>query len=145
MKRAAFLFFVFAACWFQTPSVFAESPNDILVIANAALTAKSVSESEIRDVFLCKKESWSTGLRAIPIHAKDAALRNEFRQRLLHMDHSEETRFWQQYQIKTGKSQPGSFGDTLKAVYKIRGGVSYIYRSQYRQGIVKVLLVLPAT
>ena len=143
MKKAVFLFFVFAVLWLSTVPISAESPEDILVIANKSLTAKSISESEIRDVFLKKKESWHTGLPAIPVHAKNATLRNDFCQRLLKMNRSEETRYWQQYQIKTGKSQPGSFGNTLKAVYSLKGAVSYIYRSQYREGAANVLLVLP--
>ena len=143
MRKALSLFFAFAILWLSAAPISAESPEDILVIANRALKAKSISDSELRDIFLKKKESWHTGLRALPVHSKNAQLRNDFSQRLLQMNPSEEMRYWQQYQIKTGKPQPPSFGNTLKAVFSLKGAVSYIYRSQYREGVANVVLVLP--
>lgn len=145
MKKAIFLLLVFATCWFGTARALAESPDDILVIVNKAFTLKSVSEGELRDIFLRRKETWSNGLRAVPVHAKNAQLREDFSQRLLNMNRAEESLFWQQYQIKTGKSQPASFENTLKAVFKLEGAVSYVYRSQYRHGVANIVFVLPAS
>ena len=144
MKRTVLLVFVFLVFAFAPLPLSAGSSEEILIIANNSLQASRVSDGELRDIFLGKKSNWGTGLRAVPIHSNNRALRDDFRTRLLQMNEAEETRYWQAYQIKTGKSQPASFGNTLKAVYKLKGAVSYIYKSQYKEGVAKVVAVLPA-
>ena len=144
MKRTALLISIVVVSSLQANVLSAESPEDILVIVNKAVTVGKISESELRDVFLKKKENWSNGVHATPLHSSSRSLKADFCKRLLKMDIGEEERFWQANQIKTGKSKPPSFMNTLKAVYKLRGAVSYIYRSQYKEGIVKIAYVLAA-
>lgn len=144
-KAAGFLVFVVALAAGSTPAR-GESADDILVIANKSVSVGSISKNELRDIFLKKKTSWGRGGQAIPLHAAEGSeLRAEFRKRVIAMSRAEEQLYWQQFQIKKGEPQPASFGNTLKAVFKIRGSVSYVYRSQYKEGVAKVLLVLPAS
>lgn len=145
MKKVAFLVLVFAMCLIEIPHALADSPDDILIVVNSALRLKNVSATELRDIFLRRRETWGNGVRAVPVYAKDAQLRKDFRQRFLKLAESEETRFWQRYQIKTGKSQPPSFSNTLRVVFKLTGAVGYVYRSEYRKGVANILLVLPAS
>ena len=48
----------------------AESPDDILVVANNAVGVDKISQAEARGLFLKHRKSWSGGGKAIPIHAK---------------------------------------------------------------------------
>jgi ABC-type phosphate transport system substrate-binding protein len=123
----------------------AESPKDILIIVNKAATVGKTTVDELKDVFLKKRSSWSSGGKVIPVHAPEGSpLREDFRKRVLSMSASEEASHWQVRKIKAGDSKPAEFGDTLKAVFKLRGAVSYVYRSQYKEGTANVVLVLPA-
>ncbi len=37
---------------------------------------------------------------------------------------------------------PATFSNLLKAVFKVNGSVGYVFRSDYKEGVVKVLMVL---
>ena len=145
MPRRAVLLAIFLTflCWLAPVS--AESPRDILVIVNGSVKGEKLSVNELREIFLKKRTTWGSGVRAVPIHSTNSALRDDFRQRVLQMSESEEERYWQQYQIQKGEAKPVSFGNTLKAVFQLKGAVSYIYRSDYREGVTNVVLTLPAS
>lgn len=129
----------------QAPIALADNPRDILIVVNKSIAPAGMSKDEIRDIFLKKRLNWKGGAKAIPIHAgRGSALRDDFRQRLLGMTGIEEDDYWKARQIKTGDPLPAEFGNTLKAVFKIKGAVSYVYREEYKEGIANVLLVLPA-
>jgi hypothetical protein len=123
----------------------AENPNDILVIANLGVKANSVALDELKDMFLKKKTSWGSGDKVIPLNVSDnPKLRDEFRAAVLKMSSTEEQRYWQARKIKEGDSEPTAFGNIQKAVFKLSGSVSYVYRSQYKTGVAKIVLVVPA-
>jgi len=123
-----------------------DDPEDILVIVNNAVGAKKAKVDEIREIFLKKRTNWPGGGTAVPVNAGEGtALRKEFRRRVLSMNAREEQDYWNDKKIKTGVSCPVEFGNTLKAVFKLRNSVSYVYRSQYREGVARVLMVLPAS
>lgn len=123
----------------------AENPNDILVIANLGVKTNSIALDELRDAFLKKRTNWGSGERVVPLNVSDnPKLRDEFRAAVLKMSATEEQRYWQTRKIKEGDSEPAAFGNIQKAVFKLRGAVSYIYRSKYKEGVSKVVLVLPA-
>ncbi len=142
-KATVFIAFLAATLVGSVPAT-AESPEDILVIVNASVKNETVNSDELKAIFLKKRISWSNGIRAVPVHSTNAALRDDFRSRLLQMSEGEELRYWQQFQIQKGEAKPVAFGNTLKAVFQLRGAVSYIYRSQYRKGATNVVFVLPA-
>lgn len=126
-------------------SVSAENPQDILIIVNKSSSVKSASVDELRDVFLKKRSSWSGGDKVIPVHASEGStLREDFRRRVLNMSSGDEKNYWQEKKIKSGDSKPAEFGDTQRAVFKLRGAVSYVYRSQFKEGSANVVLVVPA-
>lgn len=136
--------FVVALAALPAPSA-AESPDDILVIANTSLPVSAVNPVELKDFFLRKKTAWQSGDTVVPVHATSGSrLRADFCTRVLGMSANEEKLYWKAAQIRTGQESPASFANTLKAVFKLRGSVSYIYRADYREGVAKVLLVLPS-
>jgi len=123
----------------------ADDPNDILIVVNAASGGGSMTVSDVRDLFLKKRTSWANGVKAVPVNAVEgSALRAAFRSKVLGMTASEERAYWQERKIKAGESVPPEFGDTLRAVFKMRGAIGYIFRSQFREGTAKILLVVPA-
>jgi hypothetical protein len=123
-----------------------DHPEDILVIVNSGVPTRKASVDEIKEIFLKKRTNWPGGGAAVPINAAEGtALRKQFRQRVLSMSAREERDYWNDKKIKTGVTGPVEFGNTLKAVFKLRNSVSYVYRSHYKEGVARVLMVLPAS
>lgn len=121
----------------------AESPDDILIIANNSLSAVSISKAEAREIFL-KTRSEFKGSKTTPVHASNgSALRKAFLQKVLGMNPDEERQYWEKQKIMTGKTPPVGFTNTLKAVFKLKGSISYVYRKDYKD-VTKILLVIPA-
>lgn len=122
----------------------ASNSNDVLVIVNQSVKTDMVSVDQLRTLFLKVQTFWGNGKRIVPINAAEPRLRNTFRRHVLRMDKAAEQQYWQNATVKKGEREPISMGNTLKAVFKLRGGISYIYRKDYREGVVKVVLVIPA-
>ena len=121
---------------------FAEGPNDIMIIANKSVAASKISADELKAIFLRKKESFA-GSKVVPINAKAGSpLRRAFQKRVVEMDGNNEASYWEQQKIKTGLTPPSEFAGTVKAVFSVKGSVGYCFRSEYKEGVVKVLLVL---
>jgi hypothetical protein len=133
------------AAMFYSESAFADSPNDILVITSLSIKVQSVTIEEVKDFFLKERTSWPSGEKVIPINTgDDPALRDKFRDLVLKMSTAQEQRFWQTKKIKGGEGEPPVLNNVLKAVFKLRGAISYVSRSQYKEGVAKVILVIPA-
>ncbi len=123
----------------------AEGPQDILIIANNSIPLKSISVGELRNIFLKKRTKWNGGLNAVPIHhPRSAKLRQEFNRIVLKMSLQEEKKYWENQKIKKGITPPPAFGKPLRAVFGLKGSVGYIYRSDYLEGVSKIILVIPS-
>ena len=82
----------------------------------------------------------------VPINAMGSSpLREAFRTQVLQMTAAEETRYWQDMKIKKGLTPPSEFGNVQKAVFNLKGSVSYVFRSEHKGGVTKVLLEIPAS
>ncbi|MCP4679591.1 MAG: hypothetical protein GY854_29685 [Deltaproteobacteria bacterium] len=120
-------------------------PMDILIVANKNVKTEKISIGDLRNIFLKDQLSWRAGNKAVPIHSSSSTLRTEFVKRVLNMDTiSQEKMYWKKQKISHGVAEPPAFSNNLKAVFKLKGSVSYVYRNQYIEGVAKVLLVLPA-
>ncbi len=121
----------------------AESPNDLLVIGNKSVSASSVDAAEIKAVFLKNKASIG-GDTVFPLNAKpDSELRAAFRKRVLKMTDEKERGFWEEEKVKKGVEPPPEVPLTLKAVFSKSGGVSYVFRKDYKEGTAKILATFP--
>ena len=121
----------------------AANAQDILIIANDKVPPMHVDYDDLRDIFLKRRLSWPAGGRAVPFNAPaGTSLRDDFRKRILGMTESEEIQYWQDRKIRSGVTPPPEMNDTRKAVFRLRGAVSYVYRDQYKEGVAKILLVL---
>ena len=69
---------------------------------------------------------------AVPIHApKGSELREVFMERVLGMTAEQETSYREGQKISKAYLPPAEFRNQLKAVFKLKGAVSCVYRSQY--------------
>lgn len=136
-----------AVCIPQQAPVVAQTagnPKDILIIANRDVDTNSVSLTVVRDLFLKVRKAWGNGKRAIPTNSSSEQLRNDFRKRVLNMDDMSEKRYWEDLKVKYGQNEPPVFSNSLKAVFKLSGAVSYVYRKDYLPNVVKIILVIPS-
>lgn len=123
----------------------ADSPDDILVFTHKSAKIGNVSPAEIKDIFLKKRANWSQGAKVVPVHAPpSSAARNAFRQRVLSMEEFEEQNYWQDGKLRHGLEPPVSFGNPLRAIFRLDNGVGYCFRSDYVEGVVHVVLVIPS-
>jgi len=120
-------------------------PDDILVVANKGVPTTKLSVDDVRAMFLKRKVTWDGDLPVVPVHPNAASpLRAEFLKRVIQLSAADETRYWEDQKIKHGIIGPKVFPNPLKAVYMIKGSLSYIQRKDYKDGVVKIVLVLPA-
>ena len=122
----------------------AESPNDILVIANKKIKIDSITPEELKQIFLKKKTTWINGDRIICINAPStSAERAIFREKILGMSENEENTYWEKQKIKRQLTSPSEMRSIVKAVFKLSNGISYAYRKDVPPNVVKVLYVIP--
>jgi ABC-type phosphate transport system substrate-binding protein len=120
----------------------ADKPDDLLIIANNGLALDTVNVAELRRLYF-RQISQISGQRATPIHARrGSALRNVFLSKVMGMSAVEDEEFWEKEKIRTGAVEPSSLDNTLRAVFSLKGSISYCFRSEYKPGTAKILLVL---
>lgn len=113
------------------------------MIANKSLRVDKISPAALKQIFLRQRTSIQ-GVQIVPINAwQGSNIRQRFRQHVLHMSKVEEARYWQARQIRGQHRAPTSFRNVLKAVFKVRGAIGYVPRSKYREGVARVLMVVP--
>ncbi len=135
------LLLFFAVCMPST--ALADDPKDILIVVNKAVPVRKLDEEDVKKIFLKERIVWVGGQGIVPINVKDKALRDDFRKRVMNMTEVQEDRYWKDQQIRFGDAKPPVFSKALKAVFKLKGGITYVYRSEYLKGVVNVVLVIP--
>jgi len=124
----------------------AQSPDDILIIANKSAPESSMSLAELKQIFLKKKSSWSNGNKIVAINAQDnSQVRRDFRKLVLDMTDTEELTYWEKQKIKKQIGAPTELQSRTKAVFKLKNAISYAYRKEVQKDVVKVLLVIPVS
>ena len=123
----------------------ADNPRDILIVVNTSVNISSVNLTVIKDLFLKIRIAWNNGKKVVPINPNNDQLRNDFRKRVLNMDDAAERRYWEDLKVKYGQSEPPVFSNNLKAVFKLPGSVSYVYRKDYRSNVAKIIFVVPSS
>ena len=96
-------------------------------------------------MFLKQKTTWSSGESVVCINApENAAVRKLFRQLVLEMGDTEEATHWSNARIRNQLSPPAEMANTPKAVFRLKNAVSYAFRKDVPDGVVKVVLTIPA-
>jgi ABC-type phosphate transport system substrate-binding protein len=122
----------------------AESPDDILVFVSIVSKVNSLTVPELRQIFLKQKTTWQNGNAIICVNAPSASeVRKQFRQKVLAMTESEESTHWETMKIRSQIFAPAEMPNTAKAVFKLKNAVSYAFRKDVPNGVVKVVLVIP--
>ncbi len=123
----------------------ADDPNDILVVINKKVKHPKMSPAEIKNIFLKLTTRWKDGNKIVPINAKQGTpLRQEFLKAVINMTEAREKDYWHDRKIRVGASKPPEFSHTQKAVFKLKGAIGYVYRSEHKDGVTNVILVIPA-
>ena len=132
-----------AARWVASP--WPLSVKSVAVASNNDVSVDKISLAEVRNLFLGWQTVWSGGGKVVKINAKEGSpIRAAFRNKILRMTREQEGRHWKDQKVRKGLRPPVEFGNVLKAVFKLKRSVSYVYRSEYKPGVVKVLAVVSA-
>ena len=59
------------------------------------------------------------------------------------MDLIDEDSYWAEAKIMKGMTSPPEFSNVLKAVFKVDFSIGYVFRKDYKEGVVKILRVIP--
>jgi len=115
--------------WHGSSEAGADS-GDILVVANKAFGAASVSREELRPVYQTTKSQWADGTKAEPINlAEDSPIRQGFDAAVLGLDPDRVARFWVDRKIRGGERPPRkvtSASAVLRAVAGDKGTIGYV-------------------
>lgn len=125
----------------------AENPNDILIIANLTVPVDSLNRDDLKQIFLGQRTKWPGGQIIIPLHvAGDPALRASIRHNFLAMTAAEEINHWEDQKIRSGIKEPHAFPvrQILRAVFALKGSISYVYRKDHKPGVAKTLFIISA-
>jgi hypothetical protein len=121
----------------------ADAPDDILVFVNKSMPMNSIPVDELKQLFLKKKTTLSDGGKIICVNpSENAVVRKRFREKVLGMTETEEAIYWQDQQIRSQMSPPVQFANTPKAVFNLQRSISYGFRKDVPEGVVKVVLVI---
>ena len=107
-------------------TVFAQ---DVLVITNKDNDAKSLSSTELKQIFLAQKQTWGSGEPIqLAVNSEDKKLIGDFA-KLIGMDEASYSNAWIKITL-SGKSPPpfsaSNDNDTLDFVKKNKGAIGFI-------------------
>jgi hypothetical protein len=121
-----------------------EKPGDLLIVANNTVKDASLRVEDVRAFFFKQRAAWPSGERVTPFHAKAGSeARKVFLEKVMQMTSDEESRHWEKQKIIHGTSGPTEFASVQRAVFAIKGSVSYVLRKDYTDKVSKILLVIP--
>jgi len=117
--------------------------GDIKIIANGSVKQDSISQEELRAVYLLQRRTLRDGSRAVPVLQKGGPTHDVFVREYLGRD-AEEIRIYYQGLVFTGKgSMPKEFrseGEVVAYVLGTPGAVAYVSSETASEGL-KVLTV----
>ena len=118
--------------------------GEVKVIANAAINSASMSDSELRSVFLLQRKTLKDGSAVEPVLQKRGPVHDAFCKQFLSRD-GEEIRIYYDGIVFTGKGsmpkQLNSDADVVKYVARTPGAIGYVSSSASTDG-VKVLMMV---
>ena len=116
---------------------------DVMVICNKSVPESSLTKSELRNIFLGKKQEWSTGDSIIPVTLKKGEAHKAFCKIYLIKSPSQFIAYWKKM-LFTGKGMiPKSFDNEKEMVDFIattKGAIGYVSAGQTHDH-VKVLQI----
>jgi ABC-type phosphate transport system substrate-binding protein len=128
---------------FSATSPAEASPDNLVVFVHRGVSIDSLSVEDVRQIFLRKQTSWSSGQRIVCVDAlADTATSDAFRKKVLRMSSDELKRYWEEQQIKGELAHIPAFSDTVRAVFMLNGSIGYALRKDLKTDAVKIVLEL---
>jgi ABC-type phosphate transport system substrate-binding protein len=116
-QKVLVLFFLFAV-FMVAPSVGAQ---DVLLIVNADVPGDSITASDVKNIFLCKKTDWGNGSKITFFTTEEDATLSVFLKDYVGKSSSQYRTFWKK-QVFTGKGKmPQSSGNDNEMVELVSG------------------------
>jgi TonB family protein len=129
---------------FMLASMATALAGEVKVIANAAIRSASISDSELRSVFLLQRKTLKDGTAVEPVLQKRGPVHDAFCKHFLSRD-GEEIGIYYDGIVFTGKGsmpkQLNSDADVLNYVARTPGAIGYVSSSASADG-VKVLMIV---
>lgn len=142
-KLFSFLLFIMLSM-FTNAANSSESANDIVVFVNKSISIDSLTMSELKQIFLKKKTRWTGGRPIVIINPYGSSpVRKRFSDKVLGMTATDVASYWEKERIRSQVEPPVEMGNTAKAVFHLRNAISYAYRKDVPDGVVKIVLVVP--
>ena len=117
--------------------VWAQGSGDIVIIANKAFPANSLSVGQVKRIFQKRMTNFK-GKKVVPIHAKkNSKARQIFNQTVLGMSVADEQSYWQAEKVRSGTRPPAEFGNPLRAVFSVATSIGYCMKSQFNPAVAK--------
>ena len=125
------------------PSSGQSDTDTLVIITHKSVSVGHMTTAEIRRLFLKERMDWKSGERAFPINGKPGTkARMLFQEKVLSMSDNDETIYWQNQKIKRGLTPPPEFTNTQRAVFSLKGSISYCLKSEHKPGTSKIILTL---
>jgi ABC-type phosphate transport system substrate-binding protein len=107
---------------------------EVVVVVSAQSTVKSLSKSEVADIFLRKTRRFPNGAEATPVDQPEGSpVRDEFYMAFTDRSHAQIKAYWSKI-VFTGRGQPpltvSSAAELKRRIAMTPGTIGYIDRSQ---------------
>jgi len=117
--------------------------DTIVVFVHKGASVTNMTVAEIKRLFLKERMTLKDGTKAVPVNARSGSrLRQVFVRKVLGMDEAGEKIYWQEQKIKRGLTPPPEFNNTQKAVFSLKGGIGYCFKSEHIPNVNKMVLTL---
>lgn len=120
--------------------------EEIIIIANNAYPADSISLTMVRDIYLGEKTT-EDGLRIKPYDQNNPEIRRKFLVRVLGMSEDRYNAYWIKKVFQEGGAPPVKKSSSLEVIEGIRaevGGIGYVWRHEGGVSGIKTLLKIDA-
>lgn len=130
MKNLRIFLVMAAAALFAAPQPSHAGEEAIVVIANKAVSAATISRDDLRPIFQSKKTTWPDGSPLRAFNLPDAnPTRHGFDAAVLGLDPDRVARYWIDQKIRGGQRPPASAPTpalVLRVVAATAGGIGYV-------------------
>lgn len=148
MDSKRFLLAIFCILTLQTFSVKTSSAQngELAVIVNTNNPVESMSESEIKNIYLKKRKShWPNGEKIRPIDRLGSPMQKSFLGKVLKMSIQEFERYWIEKQYVHAESPPKRVADDsqiIKFVETFKGAIGFVDKKSFNGEAKKIKTVL---
>lgn len=145
MKRKFFLGVIFLAIVgmnITLPGIAAA--DDLIVIGNRSVPVSTLTEKEVKMIYLGQQKMWDNGLKVVFVKLKDDQSCKRFLKHFVKKSPKMYQRYWNKQAFSGGGNPPKEFGrekDLVQYVSQTKGAIGFISSKSYSD-TVKILSVI---